>query len=595
MATIALGSERLNRPLNNSISIEAKSRLLPPWRYWVLPRLGCWALVAVLGLLQTWVFRNVMNPDGISYLEIARAGISGWHGFVNAYWSPLYPCLLSLVLRWFNPSPFWEFPAAHLLNYTIYLAGYACLEFLIKEFQLSRRVANTSMEREYLFCDEELALGGAVIYAWASRYWLGTALVSPDLLVAAIFCSSTAMLLRIRRGTKSWFTFVLLGVLLGFGYLAKAPMFLLGFAFVLAAYLMVHDKTAGLARATVALVFFLIIAMPYVTALSRSKHRVTFSDTSTISYAEYINQVPLFVRWHGEAPSSGTPVHPTRRLLVDPPLFEFATPVPGSYPPWYDPSYWYEGLRTHFSLKGELLAMLRAVNEYLKMFSRSGALWCGLIALIVVRRRGGGFDRSERAWWPILLPGLAALAMFSLVHAETRFVTGVGLVLVLWALSRIQFSSAISSKTVTWAKLLIFLAPTIAVLWSVTTDVKLLAHPQPFVAWEAAEALHAAGVPAGAQVGYIGIGLETEWPHLAQLQIIAEIPDPGWKRYVALDLETKQAVLQKFASTGAIVVVTKHAEVARDNPDWQQLGNTGLFVTVLGKSEPSKVPRASEN
>jgi Dolichyl-phosphate-mannose-protein mannosyltransferase len=536
-----------------------------------------------------------MNPDGISYLEIARAGVSGWHGFVNAYWSPLYPFLLSVVLRCFNPSPFWEFSAAHFLNFAIYLAAYGCLEFLIKEVQLSRRASNTILDRTYLFSGEELSLGGAVFYVWASRYWLGTALISPDFIVTAIFCSATSMLLRIRRGKQGWFTFALLGAMLGFGYLAKAPMFLLGFAFVFAAYLLVSGKTAGLARTAVALLFFLIIAIPFVTALSRSKHRFTFSDTGTISYAEYINQVPLFVRWHGEPPGSGTPVHPTRRLLTDPPFFEFATPVPGSYPPWYDPSYWYEGLRAHFSIKGELWAILRAASEYLKMFSRTGALWCGLIALIVVTRRGGGLDRSERAWWPVLLPGLAALAMYSLVHAETRFVTGVALVLVLWVASRVQIPSAASPPKASWAKLIIFLAPAIAILWSVTTDLRLLAHPQPFVSWEIAEALHASGVPAGAKIGYIGTGLETAWPHLAQVQIVAEIPDPGWKSYVALEQETKRTVLQKFANAGAIAVVTKHAEVAQDTPDWQQLGNTSIFVTILGEPEPGQAPGASEN
>ena len=74
---------------------------LPRGGHKTLARLVCWGAVVVMGLLQVGAHRNSMNPDGISYLEVGRAGISGWHGFVNSYWSPLYPFLLSLVLRWF--------------------------------------------------------------------------------------------------------------------------------------------------------------------------------------------------------------------------------------------------------------------------------------------------------------------------------------------------------------------------------------------------------------------------------------------------------------------------------------------------------------
>jgi hypothetical protein len=372
-------------------------------------------------------------------------------------------------------------------------------------------------------------------------------------------------------------------------------MFLLGFVFVFAAYRLVQNTLRGLAHAGVALVLFLIIATPYVTALSRSKHRFTFSDTSTISYAEYINRMPLFVSWRGEDPAGGTPVHPARRLLADPPLFEFATPVPGSYPPWYDPSYWYEGLRARFSVKGELWAIFRGANEYLKMISRSGVLWCVLVILIWVTRQGGGLDRADRPWWPVLLPAVAALVVYSLVHAETRFVTGVGLVLVIGALSRVQVATSTAPQKARWAKMAVFLVPAIAIAWSVRTDLTRLMHPERFVAWEAAQALHADGIPVGAKVGYIGVGLITQWPHLAGVQIIAEMPDPGWSRLVALDPEIRQAVLRKFADAGATAVVTGHAEVARSDPGWQPLGTTGLWVRSLTPSEPSHAPGASEN
>jgi hypothetical protein len=231
----------------------------------------------------------------------------------------------------------------------------------------------------------------------------------------------------------------------------------------------------------------------------------------------------------------------------------------------------------------------------LKMFSRSGALWCVLFALVWVTRYGGRLHSSRRAWWPVLVPGLAAFLMYGLVHAETRFVAGAGLVLVFWVLSLVRVAATMPPKSILEAKLIIFLAPAIAIAWSATTDLRRLAHPEPFVAWEAAEALHAAGLPIGANVGYIGTGLEAYWAHLGQLRIIAEIPDPGWNRFAALDSEAKQVVLQTFARTGALAIVTRHAELARGHPGWQRLASTDLFVLIFAHPEPTHAPHASEN
>ena len=41
-------------------------------------------------------------------------------------------------------------------------------------------------------------------------------------------------------------------------------------------------------------------------------------------------------------------MHPTRQIMTHPPVFEFDGPVPGTYPPWTDPSYWNEGVHPRF-------------------------------------------------------------------------------------------------------------------------------------------------------------------------------------------------------------------------------------------------------
>ena len=37
--------------------------------------------------------------------------------------------------------------------------------------------------------------------------------------------------------------------------------------------------------------------------------------------------------------------HPVRQILTEPAVFEFAKPIGGTFPPWFDPSYWYAGYK----------------------------------------------------------------------------------------------------------------------------------------------------------------------------------------------------------------------------------------------------------
>ena len=56
---------------------------------------------AVLALMlgaQAFAARGVLTPDGVSYLDLAQAVRSGqWSRFINGYWSPLYPLLISAI------------------------------------------------------------------------------------------------------------------------------------------------------------------------------------------------------------------------------------------------------------------------------------------------------------------------------------------------------------------------------------------------------------------------------------------------------------------------------------------------------------------
>ena len=546
-------------------------------------RIFFWCVALVLGLLHVWAHRNDVAPDSISYIEIAWATArSGLHQIVNAYWSPLYPFLLSLVFRYFHPPVQWEFTAAHLLNFAVYVASLASFELFLKELILQRQTAGESPEKSLPVSPRTVWIWGYVFFLWASYFWLGPEWVTPDLCVAVLVFLATALLFRIRRRRGNWLVFAGLGALLGIGYLAKAAMFPLAFVFLFSAFCL--GRIAGAAfpvaalRTLLAAGVFAGFALPLVLALSAMKGRPTFGDSGRISYTEYIDRATKTVHWQGEPLGTGSPAHPTRKIFSDPAVYEFATPIQGSYPPWYDPSYWYEGVRPHFLLKGQLWALFRAANLYLKIFSKSGALWVVLVAAWVAGRKALAWGSFAPGAWLLILPSAAALAMYSLVLVEFRYVAPFALMLMLWTLARVRIVVGAEPRLLRRFHLVVILAPALAVGWAVARDIYDVIFNKPYEPWVVAQQLHAMGIPSGTDVGYIGTGLGAYWAHLAGVRIIVEIPNIEQPRFVAADAARRQQVLALFSSVGARAVVTRNVDAANPADGWRQIPGTHHFI-----------------
>jgi hypothetical protein len=540
-----------------------------------------WFLAIALGLLQVWAHRNHVGPDGTSYIEMAR-GVQ--HGdpqaLVNGYWSPLYPLLLSIAFRISNTTLYGESVVVHFVNLAIYLSALYCFELFLGEL-LAAGTTSGQAPSELPENDRTLWIWGYLLFLWASWFWISPAEVTPDLAVACTVFLATAALLRIRQGRANWGAFAGLGVILGAGYLAKAAIFPLAFVFLLSAYALARSGKQAELRVLLAAATFAIVAGPFLLTLSESKGRVTFGDTGKLNYAWYVDGVRKSRHWQGEQRGNGVPVHPTRRISGDLPLYEFAEPVKGSYPPWYDPSYWYEGLSPRFEAKGQLMAIYRSANSYLRIWSKEGTLYLVALALLLLRRSSSRGKASKNSFLPVWAPTYAAVLMYLLVHVEARFVGGFGLVLLAAA-----FTSAAPMRTTAsgWAKLarvLMIVAPVLAIAWGAMADIRLLLSRQSFEQWHVAQALHSAGFPAGTKVGVIGMGLDAYWAHLAEVRIIAEIPEPDEESFLNMDSARRQAILQKFADFGSSALLTDKAAVAKSGSGWRQLGNTRLYIHEL--------------
>ena len=542
-----------------------------------------WVVALVLGLLQVWAHRNDVSPDGISYIEIAEAaGRNGLHALVNGYWSPLYPFLLSLSFRIFHPTPYWEFTAVHFVNFGLYLANLICFEIFLRELLSARSNSGKAAGEFQPVAERIVSIWGYLFFLWSCQFWLSPAMTNPDLCVAGLVYLATALLLRIHRGKGNWFLFGILGAALGVAYLAKAAMFLVSLVFLLSSFFLYASQCRSYRKAMtktlLACGIFAAVAAPLVIALSKEKHRATFGDSGKIAYAEYVNRATWLIHWQGEPPGTGVPAHPTRKIFSDPAVYEFSQPVPGSYPPWYDPSYWYEGIQPHFSLKGQLWVLFRAANAYLKLFSRSGALYVLFIALFVWVKKGGRWELRARELWWVWLPSLAALGMYALVLVEQRYVSGFALMLLLWILSSVYVSERAGGELGRRVVLATILAPVIAVAWPVARDLKDVILNEPYEPWVVAQQLHSMGISAGTDVGCVGGCLDAYWAHLAGVRVIAEIPDAEQRMFISADSARKQQVFTLFSSVGARVVLTRNREAANPADGWRQIPGTDHFI-----------------
>jgi hypothetical protein len=546
-------------------------------------RLFFWCAAVVLGLLHVWARRNDVTPDSISYIEIAQATArGGLHHLVNAYWSPLYPFFLSLVFRYFHPAVQWEFTAAHFMNFGFYLASVASFELFLKEIILLRQVTNELPENSSPVSMRTLKIWAYIFFLWSSYFWLSTAWVTPDLCVAVFAYLATALLFRIGRARAGWLVFAGLGALLGASYLAKSAMLPVSLVFLFSAFWLSRIARCSF-RATAVRTLLAVgvsggIALPLMMAISAAKGRPTFGDVGVISYIEFVNRATRSVHWQGGPPGTGTPLHPTRKINSEPAMYEFSSPVQGSYPPWYDPSYWYDGARPHLVLRDQLWALFRGANMYLKVFSKSGALWVVLVAFWVGRRRVFAWGRFASGAWVLILPPVMTLAMYSLVLVEFRYVAPFALILMLWILAKSRIVGGADPRFARRLHLVVVLAPALAVAGATANDLFDIVRNKPYEPWVVAQQIHAMGIPAGTDIGFIGTGLEAYWVHLAGVRIVVEIPEIERPRYVAADSERRQQVLDRFSSAGAKVVLTRSEEVANREDGWQQIPGTHHFI-----------------
>lgn len=566
-----------------------------------------WILALALGFAQAWVSRFTIVNDTISYLDIGDYIWRGnWSAAINGLWNPLYPFLLGGSLALFRPTPLWEYPVVHLLLFAIFIVTLWCFAQFLKELILFCQEADAN--EEYSVPEWVWITLGYTLFLWSSLRMIGVGETNPDMLVAGVVYLASALLIKIRRGAAGWPTYLGLGITLGLGYLTKSVVLPIAVVFLVVAFVVRLPQRGSLRRICVAATAFVVVSAPFITALSLARGRLTFGDSGKYNYAVHVNGLPP-LHWQGLEPGSGLPRHPTRQLLSSPATYEFGSPIAGTYPPWYDPTYWYEGVRTRLELRGQLHTMKRLLEWEGNLFlDFNGTIVCGLFVLFFVANRKALILKDISRYWFVLAPSVVAFILYSLVHVETRYVAAFVVILPLCLFFSVHLTGGSSDHR---------LFPAVAVLLFIAFASSLLLNTRAFLApldwvaveeeyaarqnvWrpfevepgsyqEAAAELNRIGVRPGDRIASLDNSLlgVSMLARLARVKIVAEVNywpeknDPA-NNFWQADATTQSKVIKALASTGARVVISELTPSGPNTNGWQRVGSTRYYVYWLG-------------
>jgi hypothetical protein len=332
-------------------------------------------------------------------------------------------------------------------------------------------------------------------------------------------------------------------------------------------------------------VVFAVVALPWVAVLSASKQRLTFGDTGRLAYVWFANgATDRELHWSYEFPDDHRPVHPTRKVFERPIIYEFGSaPVAGSYPIWYDPSYWHEGETPHFDLRGQLRVLRWSADDIWHMLVDDAdfLIVAGVILLLTSLTGWRMLRREAVDHAELLLPAIAAGGMYALVLFSPRYVAVFLLVFWLGLFASARVPSA--ARRLFWATaaavLLVIglrLAPLTATM---VEDIRGQSRPGAHRFFEVAEGLKQLGAQPGDKVARIGYGPPAYWARLAGVRIVAEMfsEEPDFPSVPDVDLafengRMKPEIVQAFAATGArfVIALKPPADVARQG--WTELG-----------------------
>lgn len=543
-------------------------------------------LCLAFGAAQIWISRYALGSDGVSYLDIGDAFFRGqWSQAINGYWSPLYAWCEGLALGLIKPSLWWEPITVHAVNFVIYVLSLFSFRFLLHSVLRSLGKNSASTSEEYIPLSAWILTGlGYCIFLWATIELIDASYITPDLMVAMFTFLLGGYLVELREG-GSLGKFALFGVICGAAYWSKAVMFPVSFGFLAILLFSGALSKRRVVGVLLAAALFLGVSAPLIAALTKQKGRFTFGDSGKLNYAFWVNPGISQKNWQGDPSEGEVPKHTTRQVLDRPPTFEFAEPIGGTYPPWFDPSYWDEGAHGTWRLRSQIRVLVQSARNYSKMLIAQLGLLTGIGIFLLWGRAPA--RKAIFANWPLILAGCVSIGLYSLVLVRSRYVAGSFVLVFMAILAGIRLPRGAQRTPVTkcitaavMGSILLSIVAFLAEAAYVTNTVYDYPSDKDYV--RAAEGLRNMGLPAGEKVAIIGDGDVQYWARLGKFKIVAEVfaPDAERMPFWGESWERRGLAYECFRRAGAKAAVV-WSPTASVDPGWERVGNTNYFVRFL--------------
>lgn len=358
---------------------------------------------ALLCVALAWAGRTALNPDGVSYLDIAaRMAAGDWASAVQGYWSPLYPMLLAVVTSTSGLAGGPLLALVHATNAAIAIGGIALL------WRLARTHGDPVVAR---------ALFAAFLLCSARTPRLDA--VTPDLLLLAAVVGVGIELLQ--HDGRRWLP---LGLWMGAAYLAKTSSWpwLLASALLLLLLGRPAMRRAVLRASAVAATVMLLWVVP----MSLAAGRPTLGSSGRLNACWYLD------RCDSRTPDThaGTHARVGALTMADGDAVAIAdfTGTPWTYLPWSDPTAWEAGVGTRALAPMDLLDL---AGYWWRQFWAVLGLWTPhlllgvLVPLAILAWRPNllaeGWRDRRSALLAVLL-GSIGVGQFVVVHAEPRLI-----------------------------------------------------------------------------------------------------------------------------------------------------------------------------
>ncbi len=541
-----------------------------------------------------------LDGDAVAFMDLAdRIHAHQWTEVVNGYWNPAYAGALALGQIVVHPSRFDELQTYFFVNAAIFLLCIGATWFFVESLTRVREQLQTEAETMPAFSRPAMLLVALGLLFAAFQRELPMGAVRSDGLLLLFLLLAAGCLLRLQSSGR-FFYYPLLGLSLGCAYLTKSFAFLPSGILLAALFLYgVTRKSPRRSRIVggiiVAGLLFAALAGPYIASISKQRGRFTTGESARLNYCFFVDETGRWHEWHsgdlGHARADFK--HHEQLLLETPAVYSYGQHPLGTYPLWFDPSYWTDTLKPVVYWPGHVrrlertsLLLVRYVAGHLESF----------VLLTILLLLGCGLRPRGAPWYsllPVLLWGLLMLGIYFPIDLQDRYLTGAFFFVVVPLLAMIRRPQASPLGQIATGCALLFaglvLATAIGDLGERRRTESVTGYPRGAYSkqiYPAAKGLNDLGIGPGNTVACIGDDacyVDHYWARLAGAPIRAEVEvpndgDPGafWKT-----VADKPAVLSALKAQGVSALVGIFAPSTQAPEGWRQLGTSNFYAYLL--------------